>query len=99
MSTKEAYRAELKEVLAGFGRNLRRRREGEEYSQEVLRLDAKLDRTSISKYERGLTDPPLSVLLILADTLSCTLNDLVEGLPVPKERRPSPKAEHRRAAG
>lgn len=101
MSTMEAYRAELDRLLAEFAGNLQRLRtaKGDSYSQEDLAWDAKLDRTSIGRYEQGRTDPSLSTLLILADTLGCTLNDLAKGLSVPQERRPSPKAERRRAAG
>lgn len=95
MSTKEAYRAELDELLARFAKNVRRLREAKEppCSQETLRLKAELDRTSIGNFEQGRADPRMSTMLTLADALGCTLNDLVEGLPVPKERRPPPNAD------
>lgn len=93
MSTREAYRAELDLLLKGFADNIRRLRDAKEtgYSQEQLWMDAELHRTAVGKFEQARSEPSLSSLLILADTLDCTLNDLVEGLPVPKERRPSPK--------
>jgi transcriptional regulator with XRE-family HTH domain len=98
MSVDEAYEAELDELLAGFAKNVRRLRDAKNYSQEDLCREAKLHRTTIGNYEQARSEPYLRSLLILADALGCTLNDLVEGLPVPKERRPPPKAERRRAA-
>jgi transcriptional regulator with XRE-family HTH domain len=100
MSTQEAYRAELDQLLRGFADNIRRLRKAKEpgYSQEDLWKDTGLHRTAIGKVEQARSEPQLSTLMILANTLGCTLDDLVKGLPVPKERRPSPKAERRRAA-
>ncbi len=104
MSTKEAYKTELAELLKGVAANVRRLREGKEsdkftgYSQEDLAKDADLHRTEISKIECGTTEPRLTTLLVLADALGVTLNDLVTGLPVPKERRPSPQSRRPRQA-
>ncbi len=98
MSTQEAYRAELAGLLKGFAANVRHLRKGKEsdrhtgYSQGDLGDDTDLHRTEIGKIERGSTEPRLTTLLILADALGVTLNDLVKDLPVPKERRPSPQS-------
>lgn len=40
--------------------------------------------------------PPLTTLVIIADALEVTLDDLISGLPVPKERKPPPKAKRRK---
>ena len=92
VSTKEPYKAELAILLQGFAANVRRLREAKApgYSQEDLAWDTRLHRTAIGKWEQARSEPQLSTLLVLAEALGCTLNDLVEGLPVPRERRPSP---------
>jgi transcriptional regulator with XRE-family HTH domain len=96
MSTREAYQAELDQLLEGFAANLRRLRGQKRpgYSQGELSRDADLHRTAVGNLEQGKREPRLSTLLILADVLGVTLNDLVAGLPVPQERRPSPQAKH-----
>jgi transcriptional regulator with XRE-family HTH domain len=95
MSTTEAYKAELARFLEGFGDNVRRVRLARQprLSQERLSLAAKLHRTEIGKIEQGLVEPRLTTLLILADALSVTIDELVVGLAVPVERRPSPRGE------
>ena len=96
MSGWKAYRAELARLLAQFGENVRGLREQREheteqrYGQEKLAGDARLHRTEIGKIERAEVEPRLLTLMILADGLGLTLNDLVEGLPVPQERKPPP---------
>jgi transcriptional regulator with XRE-family HTH domain len=60
------------------------------YGQEAFAHDARLHRTEIGKIERAETEPRLLTLMILAHGLGVTLNDLVEGLPVPQERKPPP---------
>ncbi len=99
VSAKESYKAELAVLLQGFAANVRRLREAKEpgYSQEELAWDTGLHRTAIGKLEQARSEPQLSTLLILADTLGCTLNDLVKGLPAPQERRPSPTPRHERS--
>ncbi len=98
---KTAYRAELAELRKAFAKNLKRLRRAKEpgYSQEDLCADTGLHRTAIGNYERAHAEPYISTLLVLADALGVTPNDLLEGLPVPRERRPPPtkKAKPRRA--
>jgi transcriptional regulator with XRE-family HTH domain len=64
-------------------------------SQEDLSAVSGLHRTEIGKIELGQAEPRLSTLLILADALAISLGDLVEGLPTPRERRPSPQSRRR----
>jgi transcriptional regulator with XRE-family HTH domain len=92
MSTVEAYMAELARFLDGFGANVRRVRltRNQPLSQEALADCTGLHRTEIGKVEQGVVEPRLTTLVILADTLGVTLDELVEGLWVPLERRPSP---------
>jgi transcriptional regulator with XRE-family HTH domain len=88
MSTHEAYRAELDELLEGFASNIRGLRKG---SQEALSAAANLHRTEVGMIEQAKREPRLSTLMILADALEVTLDDLVRGLPVPRERKPAPQ--------
>ena len=93
MSTMDAYKDELARFLEGFGANVRRVRAAKHppYSQERLSDATKLHRTEIGKIEQGLVEPRLTTLLILADGLGVTIDELVAGLWVPVERRPSPR--------
>jgi DNA-binding XRE family transcriptional regulator len=84
-----AYRAELTQLLEGFAANLRRLRPG---SQGELAEAANLHRTEVGDLEGAKSNPNLHTLLILADALDLTLDELVEGLFVPQQRKPSAKA-------
>ncbi|MCW3029289.1 MAG: hypothetical protein JWN81_2500 [Solirubrobacterales bacterium] len=99
MSTREAYEAERAQILRQFGDKVRALREAKapelelpRYGQEKLAGDAGLHRTEIGKIERAETEPGLLTLLILAAGMRLTLDDLVEDLPIPKERKPPPGA-------
>jgi transcriptional regulator with XRE-family HTH domain len=95
MSTMEAYKEELGRFLEGFGGNVRRVRVAKRprCSQEQLSDATELHRTEIGKIEQGKVEPRLTTLLILADGLSVTIDDLLAGLWVPVERKPSPHRE------
>jgi transcriptional regulator with XRE-family HTH domain len=92
MSSDDSYAAELARYRKRFGANVRGLRLAgkEACSQEELADRARLHRTEISKIEQGGVEPRLSTLMILADALGVTLNDLVAGLGVPVLRRPPP---------
>jgi transcriptional regulator with XRE-family HTH domain len=98
MSTIEAYKAELASFLAGFGENVRRVRVAREplCSQERLADATRLHRTEIGKIEQGVVEPRLTTLFILAAGLEVSIDQLLEGLWVPRERKPSPQAQPRR---
>lgn len=91
----EAYKAELARFLEGFGTNVRRVRIAKRprCSQEQLSDVTRLHRTEIGKIEQGAVEPRLTTLVILADGLSVSVDELLAGLWVPIERRPSPHAE------
>ncbi len=95
MSTMEAYKVELARFLEGFGENVRRVRIAKRprCSQEQLSHATELHRTEIGKIEQGKVEPRLTTLLILADGLGVTIDELLVGLWVPLERRPSPRSE------
>ncbi len=61
-----------------FGRAVRRKRERLGLSQEKLGLEAGLDRTYISGIERGVRNPTLKIIWLLADALSTTPSALLK---------------------
>jgi transcriptional regulator with XRE-family HTH domain len=77
-------------------RNIRRLRVANGLSQEVLAVDAGIDRTYVSRLERGLENPTVAVLERLATALSANIEELFKvprvGEPVPRSlkggRRP-----------
>jgi transcriptional regulator with XRE-family HTH domain len=84
-----AYQAEVAQLREAFAANLRRLRPG---SQGELAEEAKLHRTEVGNLEGGKANPNLHTLLILADALKLTLDELVDGVFVPQQRKPSAKA-------
>lgn len=86
----DAYAVERARVLRAFAEKLRATRERRGLSQETLARLADIHRTHIGAMESGRREPRLTMLLILADVLDA---DLLDGLPVPRERRP---ATHRK---
>jgi transcriptional regulator with XRE-family HTH domain len=69
-------------------RNLRRLRTGRGLSQETLAMDAGIDRTYVSRLERGLENPTVAILEQLADALQ---SGIVEFFVVPDPGEPPPK--------
>jgi transcriptional regulator with XRE-family HTH domain len=59
-------------------RNIRRLRVANGLSQEVLAVDAEIDRTYVSRLERGLENPTVAVLERLAKALSANIEELFE---------------------
>lgn len=59
-------------------RNLRRLRVAKGLSQEVLAVDAGIDRTYVSKLERGRADPTVGMLEKLAKALSAPISAFFE---------------------
>lgn len=97
MSTQEAYEEELAQLLARLAENVRRLREEKfpDLSQEGVAEEATLHRTQWGKIEAGKRDPRFSTLLVIADTLGVSLNELAADVPVPKERKPAPPTKRK----
>jgi transcriptional regulator with XRE-family HTH domain len=69
-------------------RNIRRLRVANGLSQEVLAVDAEIDRTYVSRLERGLENPTVAVLERLARALSANIEELFK---VPRAGEPAPR--------
>ncbi|OQP84875.1 hypothetical protein IA54_017115 [Xanthomonas phaseoli pv. syngonii LMG 9055] len=61
-----------------FGEVLREIRVGRGLSQQELALQSELDRTYVSLLERGLRQPTLTTLIVLAATLDMAPAELVQ---------------------
>jgi transcriptional regulator with XRE-family HTH domain len=77
-------------------RNLRRLRVRKGLSQEVLAVDAQIDRTYVSRLERGLENPTVAVLERIAGALGA---QIVEFFAIPRrgEAPPQPLRGGRRS--
>jgi transcriptional regulator with XRE-family HTH domain len=69
-------------------RNLRRLRVRRGLSQEALAVDAEIDRTYVSRLERGLENPTVAVLEKIGEALGA---EIVEFFSKPKLGEPPPK--------
>jgi transcriptional regulator with XRE-family HTH domain len=69
-------------------RNLRRMRVKQDLSQENLAVDAGIDRTYVSRIERGLENPTIAILEQLARAMH---EPIVEFFREPTRNEPTPK--------
>jgi len=77
-------------------RNLRKLRVRRGLSQEVLAVDAAIDRTYVSRLERGLENPTVAVLERLAAALQTEISEFFLA-PLPDEPAPQSLPAGRRA--
>ena len=78
--------------------NLRRLRVARGQSQEGLALEAEVDRSYMSRLERGVVNPTIGVLEQIAGALGAHISDFfIE--PAKGEPRPRPLRGGRRRAG
>ena len=81
-----------------IARNIRRLRVARALSQEMLAVDAGIDRTYVSRLERGLDNPTVTVLEKLARAFSSNIEDLFR-IPRAGEATPQPLKGGRQAKG
>lgn len=67
-----------KQLLGLLAKNVRSLRKGIGLSQEELAFECDIDRTYISKVERGIANPSLLVLSRLAEILGVEIKDLLK---------------------
>jgi transcriptional regulator with XRE-family HTH domain len=68
----------LEALRAALDQNLKRLRSDRGLSQERLALESNVDRTYVSKIERGIGNPSLEVLVRLASRLEVKVFDLFQ---------------------
>jgi len=90
MSTHAEYDKELAAILQALGDNVRELREAKDVSQEEAAERARLHRTAWGKIETGKREPRFSTMLIIANTLGVTLDQLADGIDPPIHRKPPP---------
>ncbi len=62
---------------ACFGENVRKARKKQRISQEKLALMAGIDRSYMSRVERGIVSITLQKAYVIADALECDVRDLL----------------------
>ena len=72
---------------AQLGANLKKARLAIDLSQEDLAHQAGLDRTYVSGIERGVRNPTVLVLVLLAHVLGVPPSNLLDGIAVPNTQR------------
>ena len=76
------------DAQALVARNIRKLRVQRGLSQEVLAVDAEIDRTYVSRLERGLENPTVAVLARLAAALSAGIEEF---FVIPRDEEPPPQ--------
>lgn len=77
------------EIQALVARNIRRLRVQQKLSQEALAVDAEIDRTYVSRLERGMENPTVAVLDRIAKALETKITEFF-AVPRAGERPPQP---------
>lgn len=91
------FNTERAAILDAFASKVRSLREQAGLSQEGFADQARMHRTSVGYFEQARREPNLSTMLILADALNVSLDELVAGVPVPQQRRPARQRKQRSA--
>jgi transcriptional regulator with XRE-family HTH domain len=67
----------FEKIQEGLAANVRELREVKGLSQEMLALEAEVDRTYVSQIERGVCNPSLRVLHQISNVLKVPVADLL----------------------
>jgi transcriptional regulator with XRE-family HTH domain len=67
-------------ILCSFGQSVAKHRRAKEFSQEALAEKADLDRTYLSDIERGVRNPGIKNVIVIAKALGITPSDLMKGV-------------------
>ena len=68
-------------VTLALGQNVKRYRHAAKLSQMNLAFAAELERSHVSRIERGVSNPSLFALATICNVLGITLAQLFEGIP------------------
>jgi transcriptional regulator with XRE-family HTH domain len=85
------FKAERKQLRKALAENLVRLRG--QRTQEEIAFKANLHLSSISYLERGEREPSAFTLLILASAYGASVDQILDGIPTPKERKPPTRPE------
>ncbi|MDR5727957.1 MAG: helix-turn-helix transcriptional regulator [Terriglobia bacterium] len=86
------------DARALVAKNVRRLRVAKNLSQEALAVDAEIDRTYVSRVERGLENPTVAVLQRIAIALSVDIREFFDPNAVGRAAiRPLPSGRRKRA--
>jgi transcriptional regulator with XRE-family HTH domain len=67
-------------ILCSFGQSVAKHRRAKALSQEALAEKADLDRTYLSDIERGVRNPGIKNVILIAKALGITPSDLMKGI-------------------
>ena len=73
--------------MSDFAKNIRKFRKQKGYSQTELAKKLNYGYTAIANYESGRNEPSLDVLIVLADALGVTVDELLGVEKNPEEKR------------
>jgi len=65
------------DILLNLGRNLRQIRKSKNISQEELADKAEIERSQISRIERGVQNPKITTLILIASVLEVDVQSLL----------------------
>lgn len=67
----------MENLEVSFGENVRKARKKQKISQERLALNAGIDRSYMSRVERGIVSITLQKAYVIAQALECDVKDLL----------------------
>ena len=67
-------------ILRSFGQSVAKHRRARKLSQELLAERADLDRTYLSDIERGVRNPGIKNVILIAKALGITAAELLKGV-------------------
>ena len=67
-------------ILCSFGQGVAKHRRAKGLSQEALAEKADIDRTYLSDIERGVRNPGIKNVIVIAKALGITPSDLMKGV-------------------
>jgi transcriptional regulator with XRE-family HTH domain len=67
----------MENLEVSFGENVRKARKKQNISQERLALNAGIDRSYMSRVERGIVSITLQKAYVIAQALQCDVQDLL----------------------
>jgi transcriptional regulator with XRE-family HTH domain len=80
-------------IVKKFGKYLRTRRESKSWTLRQLAHRCRMPHTSLYQIERGITDPPLSRLQVLAGAFGEDLVSFLAPVVKPREKADAPAAQ------